>query len=222
MKSMMYRLSWAMALAILLSSCVKQPRPCFNAPEVVEVGEPVEFINCSQEAYSYLWQFDDGTESQEANPTHTYTQRGKYLVYLTAYSKNGLHQKKANQVIEVGNRFLDQYALKAVPFGTAWDVADGPDLKLLYGPVSTGGSQYVTAEQPDAGSSDLPIIWMSNTDVMFTDEDWSFTLVDVDAIVNDTIAQWVLNPTDLDKDSPITVNSNNPGFTEMDIEYEVR
>ena len=222
MKHLVFRGSLFFAVAVLLSSCVKQPRACFEAPELVEVGEPFQFTNCSSNAHSYLWQFNDGNESEEANPTHTYTQRGKYKVYLTAYSKNGLHQTKANHIIEVGNRYLEQFTLKAVPFATPWDVADGPDLKLIYGPAATGGAQYVTLEVPNADAGDLPIVWMSNTDIMFSDEDWAFTLVDVDAIVNDTIAQWVLNPTDRDKDSPITVNSNNPGFTEMDIEYEVR
>lgn len=38
---------------------------------------------------SYLWDFGDGTTSALANPTHTYTQQGKYNVSLKMTSVNG-------------------------------------------------------------------------------------------------------------------------------------
>lgn len=220
MKDLVIRGSLLATILLVMASCAKQPRACFDAPELVEVGEPVEFTNCSSKAFSYLWQFDDGTESEEAQPTHVYTKRGKYKVYLTAYSKNGLRQTKANHIIEVANRYLEQFTLKSVPFGTAWDASDGPDLKLIYGPVDS--VPHVTVEVPNADAGDLPIIWMSNTDVMFTDEDWSFTLVDVDPSADDTIAYWVINPTDQNKPSPINLNASTPGNTSLDIEYEIR
>jgi len=45
---------------------------------------PVEFINTSLGATSYLWDFGDGNTSTEENPTHHYTSPGTYAVSLTA------------------------------------------------------------------------------------------------------------------------------------------
>ncbi|NPA67736.1 MAG: PKD domain-containing protein [Chlorobi bacterium] len=49
------------------------------------INEPVYFINCSQDAVSYEWNFGDGFSSNQRNPSHTYTQTGTYQVTMTAY-----------------------------------------------------------------------------------------------------------------------------------------
>ena len=46
----------------------------------------VHFTNTSQEATNYYWDFDDGDDSNEENPIHTYTQDGGY--YVTLYASN--------------------------------------------------------------------------------------------------------------------------------------
>lgn len=43
----------------------------------------VNFINLSSDGKFYLWDFGDGSISNETNPIHTYTSPGKYLVSLT-------------------------------------------------------------------------------------------------------------------------------------------
>lgn len=50
---------------------------------------PIVFTNNSKEADSYLWDFGDGTQSTQANPTHTYTQSGTFKITLTAYADEG-------------------------------------------------------------------------------------------------------------------------------------
>ena len=47
-------------------------------------GIPVEFVNKSTNAKSYLWQFGDGDTSTATNPTHTYGSYGKFTVKLYA------------------------------------------------------------------------------------------------------------------------------------------
>jgi PKD repeat protein len=42
------------------------------------------FSNQSQHAFTYFWDFGDGTNSTEENPSHIYTQGGTYTVILTA------------------------------------------------------------------------------------------------------------------------------------------
>jgi PKD repeat protein len=49
----------------------------------------VEFINNSQYATSYLWNFGDGTTSTQINPAHTFTDYGYYCITLTAYNECG-------------------------------------------------------------------------------------------------------------------------------------
>lgn len=49
----------------------------------------VDFTDQSIGAESYLWQFGDGGTSTEANPSHTYTEAGEYLVTLTITDAGG-------------------------------------------------------------------------------------------------------------------------------------
>ena len=46
----------------------------------------VHFTNNSDEATNYYWDFDDGDDSYDENPVHTYTQDGGY--YVTLYASN--------------------------------------------------------------------------------------------------------------------------------------
>lgn len=49
----------------------------------VEAGK-VTFINTSENADSFLWEFGDGTTSTIKNPVKTFSETGEYLVKLTA------------------------------------------------------------------------------------------------------------------------------------------
>lgn len=59
------------------------------SPVQPAVGEEVRFENQSQNAATYLWQFDDGSTSTSTNPAHTYTFARTYNVMLTARSASG-------------------------------------------------------------------------------------------------------------------------------------
>jgi len=64
-----------------------KPNPRFTAPNVC-IGNPTTFTNTtpplSGYTISYLWNFGDGGQSTQTNPTHTYTSIGTYNVTLTA------------------------------------------------------------------------------------------------------------------------------------------
>jgi len=49
----------------------------------------INFVNSSQNATSYLWDFDDSNTSTDINPAHTYTTVGDFIVTLTATNSCG-------------------------------------------------------------------------------------------------------------------------------------
>ncbi|MBN2773879.1 MAG: PKD domain-containing protein, partial [Prolixibacteraceae bacterium] len=65
-----------------------QPMP-ISSFEAVQSLSTVLFTNTSKYATSYLWDFGDGSTSNQVNPSHTYTTAGAFEVTLTATNPNG-------------------------------------------------------------------------------------------------------------------------------------
>ncbi len=85
----------ALLCMIIIGSCATPiARFSINA-EHKEAPATVEFINQSQDAESYLWNFGDGTESTEETVTHKYRQSGQYVVSLKA-----IKGKKSNTMTQ--------------------------------------------------------------------------------------------------------------------------
>jgi gliding motility-associated-like protein len=67
----------------------------------------VQFKNMSKYATQFLWDFGDGTQSSEENPSHRYTAVGIYDVTLSGWSQNGcfdsLKKVPAIKVISPGH-----------------------------------------------------------------------------------------------------------------------
>ncbi len=61
----------------------------------------IQFVNNSQNAEMYLWDFGDGTISSLPTPLHTWTEAGLYDVSLTVYSGSCLSRKTELQYIRV-------------------------------------------------------------------------------------------------------------------------
>ncbi|AKJ40405.1 PGF-pre-PGF domain-containing protein [Methanosarcina barkeri] len=62
-------------------------------------GLDVQFVDTSQNANGWNWDFGDGTNSTEQNPTHIYSQAGNYTVNLIVNNENGT--SLANKTINV-------------------------------------------------------------------------------------------------------------------------
>ena len=88
------------SLAILLASCGDENEPdpssttaAFSSPESSELTSvvsyrltaTVSFQNQSQNATRYVWNFGDGSTTEDENPTHTYTAAGAYSVKLKVF-----------------------------------------------------------------------------------------------------------------------------------------
>lgn len=219
--------SLACIAVLSLSACTKQPRACFSVPELVEVNQPVHFENCSFDSHSYYWWFDDSTTSDEHKPVKAYTQRGKYLVYLTAYSKNTNKQSKTNEIIQVGNRFLTLMVIRDISFtqpnNQPWDGdGTGPDVRLTYGPVSQGGNTFTLQELTDLQPGQLPFEWAPLQDMMLTDEPWRFTLLEISPGGNRVMKEWELNPVDFAVKDVWHLTSSKHGNWHVEVHFTIK
>ena len=67
----------------------------------------IQYVNNSQNAQMYLWEFGDGTISSIPAPLHTYTDAGVYDVTLTVYSGSCVSKKVEAQYIRVDTAHAD-------------------------------------------------------------------------------------------------------------------
>lgn len=75
------------------------PTAYFNAdPYYGIVNAPTTFINESENAASYLWDFGDGTFSTDLNASHIFTELGNQQVCLTAYNAAGCEDLYCREV----------------------------------------------------------------------------------------------------------------------------
>lgn len=82
-----------LAIGLMAGGCTKLqtvPMPEIDILFELEVdGNEVTFINKTEGAENYRWAFGDGNESAEANPTHQYPGKGKYVATLYASLPGG-------------------------------------------------------------------------------------------------------------------------------------
>ncbi len=88
----MKKLIYLIGFLFLLIACsddeeIISPKACFTYS--VDTGSNamdkyVSFINCSENADDYTWNFGDGNISTETNPTHYYSDDNEFIVTLTA------------------------------------------------------------------------------------------------------------------------------------------
>jgi PKD repeat protein len=135
----------------------------------------IAFTNTSLHADAYVWRFGDGDTTTIANPTHTYSAHGDYIVVLeaknTATGRIDIESKLI--AITPGRVFLETITVEAIPFtdpyGAGWDLTSGPDLYPdLYdesvGVLFTSSYYYL-----DVSPSDLPLQYELNPGLRLTD-----------------------------------------------------
>lgn len=93
-------------LVILLAACARPIADFAVQGEDRVAPSEIEFVNKSQEAEGYEWDFGDGTKSDDASPTHRYRSSGNYTVILRAKKGNKYREKKKKVVIDAPERCL--------------------------------------------------------------------------------------------------------------------
>ncbi|MEW5924650.1 MAG: PKD domain-containing protein, partial [Candidatus Zixiibacteriota bacterium] len=98
------------------------------------VGTDISFTSLTTNADSVRWYFGDGGESDEANPSHTYTKEGTYTVKLTAYNSCGSDE-------EIKEEYIKIYSGPTADF-TA-DILEGcQGMTVAFTNLSTGSNQW--------------------------------------------------------------------------------
>jgi large repetitive protein len=88
------------------TTAVVYPKPkadfTYN-PDKVFIHELVTFLNNSEGARLYYWDFGDGTRSAEVNPRKTYSTAGTYSITLTSVSEFGCRDEVTKEILATGN-----------------------------------------------------------------------------------------------------------------------
>ncbi len=86
----------------ILNAIRVNPEPLANfvhTPDEVNIPlEPVTFINYSQYADGYLWNFGDGNTSEDVSPQHQYGESGEFYPWLVAYTNLGCSDTAYSEV----------------------------------------------------------------------------------------------------------------------------
>lgn len=110
----------------------------------------IKFINTSEGASRYQWDFGDGTTSTEINPTKVYP-TGTYDVVLTAYNVAGAKSTFTDKVyvnIPLPLNFPVNFDSENVKYnvttfnGTSFAIVDNPDGDSKVGALTNSGAQW--------------------------------------------------------------------------------
>jgi len=137
-------------ILITVFSCTKVPVPEFAfTPEVnPEAGDTIRFTNTSTDADSYVWDFGDGSGSEEETPYHIFSDAGNYEVTLKA--SNEKKSDETSEWIEINPPTI----LDIQIFGLAEDTA-----------ILEGAEVWVYDDIDDANNFvDVPPVYAGVTD----------------------------------------------------------
>ncbi len=95
------KIGYLLALACIAigTSCNRPVSQFLVSQEDTEAPTNVEFINQSEKAEGFEWDFGDGQTSDDINPTPRYVRSGDYTVVLSA--SNGKKARTSEQIIHV-------------------------------------------------------------------------------------------------------------------------
>ena len=103
MKKLKFTFFTMILFSIVLISCEKDaPNPVASFildKTSSQIGETIYFVNTSENASNYFWDFGDGNTSTDENPTYSYSSDGTFTITLTATGEGG--EKSVSKTIEI-------------------------------------------------------------------------------------------------------------------------
>jgi len=93
-------------IGIIFISC-SGPKSAFDIGEYeLQAPSKLKFVNKSQKATSYLWDFGDGNSSTDVHPTHKFLHSGRHVVTLTAIKDKKIHTETKEIVLNAPKECL--------------------------------------------------------------------------------------------------------------------
>lgn len=225
MKSIYYILSIFIITGIALQSCEKDdnddPLACFDIEATdIQENQDVEFINCSENATAYYWDFGDGTTSVEYHETHRFAEPGSYEVSLEVFRDDLSDKITQTVIVEEDPRPVACFTVPSTSFVVGeevefencsedaleylWEFGDG-NTSTAEHPVhvyeTDGQMEVVLTAINDAGEDSMSkLINVASDDVVFFDgfeeyEDFALDFGDWEQIDNDGSTTWGLAAT---------------------------
>lgn len=139
----------------------------------VDINAEIGFVNESTNGYRYEWDFGDGSTSTQFEPRHSFSEHGEYDVSLTVYNENN---DKDHYDIDVNVHLRSFEGFEFLSSEQAL-----PKHKFLYfGEVDNIRNSYGITIPSNFDREALPFVWMGavNEEVILTDSDWFFMVVD--------------------------------------------
>lgn len=151
--------------------------------KLTERHEPVTFINHSQHATRYEWDFGRGITSTMASPSINFYDPGVYNVQLKAYNADNM-VSVAHGTVTVGQKYITRVVIERLDpisaYNYPWDPQDGPDLYIRMAPSDTPNWIYSPVRY-NVTAADLPVSWdFSPSVVVAPSSTWTFELYDED------------------------------------------
>jgi PKD repeat protein len=145
----------------------------FSYSGIQKTTKPIQFTNSSQNADTYYWDFGDGTNSSDVNPSHVYSQIGSYQVTLTAsHSSNPTQKDDITKTVSIGwsKIKMTKITITAIPHLTSgyWDNFLENNWPDVYCKVYLGSSTLLTTSTYNNVNS-VPRNWTVDKDIQYTD-----------------------------------------------------
>jgi hypothetical protein len=151
--------------------CTKKPVADFSFSSPTRVGEIITFVNLSENADEYLWDFGDGFTSTQSDPSHAFEKPGSYTVSLEAFGeKESSYANKELQITGITYSFKNSTSYDLPSFYSYyWDGTDILDM-VTHGPLSRN-------METDAVITERSSVWFGVIigDVVLVSEEYSLT-----------------------------------------------
>ena len=113
MKIKVFFIQFLFGILLFSSACNRPISKFIMNQEKAEAPAKISFINQSEKADAYEWDFGDGKSSTESDPKHRYTRSGTYTVKLSAMQGKKLRTSEqmlkieppAGNLVEIQTRF---------------------------------------------------------------------------------------------------------------------
>jgi peptidyl-prolyl cis-trans isomerase B (cyclophilin B) len=94
-----YHYLWLLAALIIVGACNRPVSQFVITQEKLDAPATIKFVNQSEKAETFTWDFGDGTTSEDINPSHRYVRSGDYNIILSA--SNGKKTRKSEQMVSI-------------------------------------------------------------------------------------------------------------------------